>query len=119
MISTYRKPSLCSRSLKGSRLVLTIPIALGLFAGSSAFAAGKSSKDLQSLPNGSTVDVIVQFAQSPDNADLVRIASTGAHAKKLFKHFTGGVFTLPAAAIAAISADRIVTYISPDRKLAG
>src|SRR5437660_540664 len=98
-----------------SKLLLTF----GLLIIPGLMAAGKVSRDLQTAPPAGVVDVIVQFKNPPSAADVTSIVRLGGKQKKSFPKIRGGLYTLPTAALQALSANPNVTYISPDRKLAG
>lgn len=97
---------------------LKLSITLGLLCASSLMGA-KLSNDLQRLPPGSSVDVIVQFTAPPSANDFAAIAAAGGNLKKRFPNIRGGLFTVPAAALHGIAANPRIFYISPDRKLSG
>jgi subtilisin family serine protease len=96
---------------------LAIFLAIALPAASSA--AGRLSKDLQSVQPGESLDVIVQFKNSPSAADLSAIRQQGGILKRAFGNIRGAVFTVTGSILGTVAQNANVTYISPDRKLAG
>jgi serine protease AprX len=97
---------------------LKLFITLGVLCASSLMGA-TLSHDLQGLPAGSSVDVIVQFTAPPSASDFAAIAAAGGNLKKRFSNIRGGLFTVPAAALHGIASNPRIFYISPDRKLSG
>src|SRR5947209_11220759 len=81
----------------------------------SASAAQKLSRDLPQAANGRQVNVIVQFASHPSQADFDRITYRGARLKAKFSHLRSAVFTVAPEALRGIAADRHVAYVSADR----
>ena len=103
------------RSLAWLRFFLTF----GLLSVASLMAGGKLSPDLDGLPQGAALDVIVQFTRPPSAANLMLIRQMGGSVKRTFPNIPGALITLPAAALNGIAANPNVKYISPDRKLGG
>jgi serine protease AprX len=97
---------------------LKIVLTIGLLSVSSLIA-GQLSGDLQKLPPGAAVTIIVQFKNPPAAVDLAAITQLGGTLKRTFPNIRAGLFTVPAAALRGIAANPNVTYISPDRRLAG
>jgi len=60
----------------------------------------------------------VQFRTPPTKDELQQIGTYG-QVKKLFNSITGASVTVTPGALAALEADPNVTYVSPDRKVAG
>src|SRR5579864_4039727 len=88
-----------------------------LLAWASLAFAHKVAPDLKDANPGTLVTVVIQFDSVPDNATLKAIGLKGGANKKSFREFKGGVFTVPASALADIANLPHVTYISPDRAL--
>src|SRR5437667_8611618 len=107
----------------GTRLALLTLIAL-LAAGLS-LADGhkrKVSQDLEALksrPSGSTVDVIIQFNQTPTDAHHQRVQDKGGVLKTNLDVFKGAHYSVPVESLDALADDPDVVYISPDRRLNG
>jgi hypothetical protein len=90
-------------------------IAVLAFAGV-LLAGNKLAPDL----NGSnaTVDVIIQFQTPPTNQELKGLGING-RLKKQFKHINAVNAEIPQAVVANLENDPNVTYISPNRNMAG
>ncbi len=107
----------------GRRLALLTLITL-LAAGLS-FADGKKHKlsnDLDALKsghNGTTVDVIIQFNQTPTAAHHQKIQNKGGALKTKLDFIKGAHYTVPVESLDALADDPDVTYISPDREVSG
>src|SRR6266704_2548509 len=106
----------------GARLALLALITL-LAAGLS-FADGKNkvSKDLDALKgghNGATVDVIIQFNQTPTDAHHQKVQSKGGVLKTNLDFIKAAHYSVPAESLDALADDPDVTDISPDRDVSG
>src|SRR4051812_33566633 len=77
----------------------------------------KVSNDLRHVNTRSFVDVIVQFKNTPGKAQLDRVARMGGLLKRDLPNIHGAVFHLTGGAVARLSRDPDVTYISLDRPL--
>src|SRR5437588_532908 len=88
-----------------------------LLAVAGAAFAGKVSSDLNNAAPGTTVTAVIQFTAAPDSATLQAIGLKGGTLKKSFKKFQGGVFTVPASALAGIANMPQVKYMSSDRAI--
>lgn len=75
------------------------------------------AKELQHVDPNSSVDVIVQFKQSPTAQHHQKIVNLGGRFKRGFRHIQAESYSLPASNLAALAADPDVTYISLDRKV--
>lgn len=88
-----------------------------------SLAAGRSSKiskDLADLPSNATVNVIVQYYNSPGTSDSNAANSVGATNGKKLGLIKSARYTLSAGAAAKlVSIDTNVKYISVDRPLRG
>src|SRR5436305_12360350 len=93
---------ICRPSSRLWTVFLKISVALPLLVGNS-LASSKLSKDLQRVPPGATVDVIVQFAASPNEGDFAGVARAGGALKQHFPNIHSALFTLPAAALEGIA----------------
>src|SRR5713226_3667474 len=107
----------------GARLALFVLITL-LAAGLS-FADGKKhklSKDLDALKgghNGATVDVIIQFNQTPTDAHHQNVQSKGGVLKTKLDFIKGAHYSIPVESLDALADDPDVAYISPNRPVRG
>lgn len=107
----------------GTRLALLATIAL-LTAGLALADRDnhKLSKDLESLKDGrggSTVDVIIQFNQTPTAAHHQRVQRNGGVLKRTLNIIKGAHYSIPVKALEALADDPDVVFISPDRPLNG
>src|ERR1019366_1580169 len=92
--------------------------ALLLLAAPCFGASPKLSPDLAGLDPASFVDVIVQFAALPDQAQAARIHALGGNPKLDLSLINAAVYSLPAAALNALANSPNVLYVSPDRQVA-
>src|SRR6266581_3823305 len=100
-------------------LALMILLAAGL---SLADGKHKLSKDLDALKgsnSGGTVDVIIQFNQTPTDAHHQKVQNKGGVLKTKLDFIKGAHYSVPVESLDAIADDPDVTYISPDRRLSG
>src|SRR5947207_8297275 len=121
------KKSLSDTFLKtttwGRRLAFLMLITL-LAAGLS-FADGKKHKlsnDLDALKgshNGATVDVIIQFNQTPTAAHHQKVQSKDGVLKTQLDFINGAHYSVPVESLDALADDPDVSYISPDRPVPG
>lgn len=98
------------------------PLAVLLVSGGLAVAASgdeKISGDLRNSARLDAVDVIVQFRRLPQSADIAGVVAKGASLKRTFRHVPAAVFRVPSQALAGIASNPQITYISPDRVVAG
>jgi len=77
----------------------------------------KISNDLGNNSSAGQVDVIVQFDQTPTAAYHQKVLNRGGTIKRQLGSFKGAAYTMPASALADLSTDPNVVYISPDRPL--
>src|SRR6266516_2085861 len=107
----------------GTRLALLALITL-LAAGLS-LADGKKhkvSQDLEALksgPSGATVDVIIQYNQTPTDAHHQRVQDKGGVLKTKLDFIKGAHYSVPVESLDALADDPDVVYISPARRLSG
>src|SRR2546426_7966040 len=107
----------------GARLALLTLIIL-LAAGLS-LADGKKhklSKDLDALKgghSGATVDVIIQFNQTPTDAHHQKVQNKGGVLKTKLGFINGAHYSVPVESLDALADDPDVAYISPDRPVHG
>src|SRR6266566_2057254 len=103
-------------------LALTTLLAAGL-----SFADGKKhklSKDLDTDTlkgghNGATVDVIIQFNQTPTAAHHQKVQDKGGVLKTKLDFIKAAHYSVPVDSLSALEDDPDVTYISPNRPLSG
>src|SRR6266566_2385788 len=103
-------------------LALTTLLAAGL-----SFADGKKhklSKDLDTDTlkgghNGATVDVIIQFNQTPTAAHHQKVQSKGGVLKTKLDFIKAAHYSVPVESLDALADDPDVAYISPDRPVRG
>src|SRR6267378_2565070 len=107
----------------GARLSLLALIVM-LAAGAS-LADGKKrklSKDLDAVKgghNGATVDVIIQFNQTPTNAHHQKVQNKGGALKTKLDVIKGAHYSVPTGSLEDLEKDPDVAYISPNRSLSG
>src|SRR6266851_428927 len=107
----------------GRRIALLTLITL-LAAGLS-FADGnkhKLSNDLDALKgrhDGATVDVIIQFNQTPTDAHHQKVQNKGGVLKTNLDFIKGAHYSVPVESLDALADDPDVAYISPDREVSG
>src|SRR5713226_2902699 len=92
-----------------------------LLAAGLSFADGKKHKlsdDLETSKggkNGATVDVIIQFNQTPTAAHHQKVQNRGGALKTKLDFIKGAHYSVPVEALAALADDPDVAYISPNR----
>lgn len=103
-------------------MLLPLTIVVGLFG-----ASPKISPDLQGVDPNSNVRVIVQYASNPTTSsggllggvlNLVGGLVSGV-VNVVFSVINAAVCTVPGSSLTALASNPNVTYISPDRTLAG
>src|SRR6266571_878420 len=100
-------------------LALMILLAAGL---SLADGKHKLSKDLDALKgsnSGGTVDVIIQFNQTPTDAHHQKVQNKGGVLKTKLDFIKGAHYSVPVESLDALADDPDVAYISPNRPLSG
>src|SRR2546422_6732456 len=107
----------------GARLALLVLIML-VVAGLCLADGNKSklSKALEAVkggPSGGTVDVIIQFNQTPTDAHHQRVKDKGGVLKTKLDFIKGAHYSVPVESLDALAGDPDVTYILPDRRLNG
>ncbi len=101
----------------GGKIVLLI--ALLLLSSSFAFA-GKKSKDLEDLKGDKKVDVIIQYAEAPGDANVAKANKKGASFHRHLGIIKSSVFTVRADKLdELLESDPDITYVSPDRPIGG
>src|SRR6266702_3645219 len=107
----------------GARLALLALITL--LAAALSFADGnkhKLSTDLDALKgghSGGTVDVIIQFNQTPTAAHHQKVQSKGGVLKTNLDFIKGAHYSVPVESLDDLADDPDVAYISPDREVSG
>jgi hypothetical protein len=93
--------------------------ALLLSSGPASGQSSKLSKDLQSLPSGTPVNVVIQYYNPPTSTDTNYASSVGATPGKALGLIKGNGYAAmsPTAATKLVSLDTNVKYVSVDRKL--
>src|SRR6266566_2077499 len=124
-IESYSGSILTTTTTWGARfavLALTTLLAAGL-----SFADGKKhklSKDLDTDTlkgghNGATVDVIIQFNQTPTAAHHQKVQDKGGELKTSLDVIKGAHYSVPTGSLEDLEKDPDVAYISPNRPLSG
>src|SRR5260370_7934167 len=103
----------------GRRIALLALITL-LAAGLSLADGNKHklSKDLDALKgdnDGATVDVIIQFNQTPTDAHHQKVQSKGGVLKTKLAFINGAHYSVPVESLHALADHPHLAYISPDR----
>ena len=122
---TIQSPSrgILTTTTWGARLAFLALIVL-LAAGTS-LADGKKhklSKELDAVKgghNGATVDVIIQFNQTPTAAHHQKVQNKGGALKTKLDVIKGAHYSVPADSLKDLEKDPDVAYISPNRSLSG
>jgi len=96
-----------------------------LLAAGTSLADGKKhklSKELDAVKgghNGATVDVIIQFNQTPTAAHHQKVQNKGGALKTKLDVIKGAHYSVPADSLKDLEKDPDVAYISPNRPLSG
>src|SRR5260370_2655733 len=96
-----------------------------LLAAGVSLADGKKhklSKDLDAVKgghNGATVDVIIQFNQTPTAAHHQKVHSKGGVRKTNLDFIKSAHYSVPVQSLNDLANDPDVAYTSPDRELSG
>src|SRR5260370_25918840 len=107
----------------GARLALLALITL--LAAGLCLADGKKNKlsnDLDALKaghNGTTVDVIIQFNQTPTDAHHQKVQNKGGVLKTKLDFIKAAHYSVPVDSLHALADAPDVAYISPDRPVRG
>src|SRR5579871_3036062 len=99
--------------------LVLVPVTLNAQVGpktSGANAHSKLAADLANFPLNSdgTVDVIVQFKQTP-KAHASEMAAQGGRLRFSFEHINGAAYRIPVRMLAWLEMHPDVAYVSPDR----
>lgn len=94
--------------------------AIFLIFAATAFAQGQHRKvaaDFANFPTHSdgTVDVIIQFNQTPQAKHFEMIAAHGGQWKNTFQLINGAAYRIPVKMLAFLESHPDVAYVSPDR----
>src|SRR2546426_98472 len=106
----------------GARLALLTLVTLLVAGLCLADGKHKLSKDLDALKGshtGATVDVIIQFNQTPTDAHHQKVQNKGGVLKTKLDFIKGAHYSVPVESLDALADDPDVAYISPDRRLSG
>ncbi len=106
----------------GARLALLTLITLVVAGLCLADGKHKLSKDLDALKgsnSGASVDVIIQFNQTPTEAHHQKVQNKGGVLKTKLDFIKGAHYSVPVESLDALADDPDVVYISPDRPLSG
>src|SRR5260370_2871536 len=106
----------------GARLALFALITLLAAGLSLADGKHKLSKDLEALKggnSGATVDVIIQFNQTPTDAHHQRVQNRGGVLKTKLNFIKGAHYSVPVESLDALADDPDVVYITHDRPVRG
>ncbi|MGH9629965.1 MAG: hypothetical protein ACRD7E_16730, partial [Bryobacteraceae bacterium] len=80
--------------------------------------AGKVATDVSAHARGNSVDVIIQFKETPTERHHDKIRGKGGQlTKDLSRAIRGGLYSIPLSQLNELSADPAIEYISPDRPL--
>ncbi len=122
-IRQFSSGSILKTTTWGARLALLALITM-LVAGL-CLADGKKHKlsnDLDAFKvghDGATVDVIIQFNQTPTDAHHQKVQSKGGVLRTKLDFIKGAHYSVPVESLDALADDPDVAYISPDRRLSG
>src|SRR6266704_3150717 len=106
----------------GARLALLTLITLVVAGLCLADGKHKLSKDLDALKDGhsgATVDVIIQFNQTPTDAHHQKVQNKGGVLKTKLDFIKGAHYSVPVESLDALADDPDVAYISMDRPVRG
>jgi len=97
--------------------LLVATLALVSTTASAAHGRRKLAPDLSKFPTNSdgTIDVIIQFNQTPQARHFQMMASRGGRLKFSFKHINGAAYRIPARLLAWLETHPDVAYVTPDR----
>jgi serine protease AprX len=102
--------------IRSYRLFLAVLFLVGTTA--SAVAEGrKLAPDLATFPSypDGSVDVIIQFRQTPQTRDFEALAAHGGHLKQQLHRIKGAAYRIPSGALSWLEQQPDVAYVSPDR----
>src|SRR6266478_156178 len=122
-IRQFSSGSILKTTTWGARLALLALITM-LVAGL-CLADGKKHKlsnDLDAFKvghDGATVDVIIQFNQTPTDAHHQKVQSKGGVLRTKLDFIKGAHYSVPVDALDALADDPDVVYISPNRPVRG
>src|SRR5216683_1597062 len=106
----------------GARLALLTLITLLVAGLCLADGKHKLSRDLDALKgsnSGASVDVIIQFNQTPTEAHHQKVQNKGGVLKTKLDFIKGAHYSVPVDALDDLANDPDVAYISPDREVSG
>jgi serine protease AprX len=96
---------------------LLLVIVLFASTGATAAGRGKIAPDLKNFPvhTDGTVDVIIQFNQTPQARHFEAIAARGGRLRFSLQHIQGAAYRIPVKLLAWLEQHPDVAYVSPDR----
>ena len=98
---------------RAARLAVLTLASVGLcFAGHP-----KIAREIAAAADDARLDVIVQYAQAPSDADREKLSVLGGEVKSHLGSIHAELVHMPAGAIATLANDPGVVYVSPDRPL--
>src|SRR5258708_40300715 len=106
----------------GARVAFLALITLLAAGMSHADGKDKLSKDLDALKgghSGATVDVIIQFNQTPTDAHHQKVQNKGGALQTKLDFIKAAHYSVPFEALDALADDPDVAYISPNRPVRG
>jgi serine protease AprX len=102
--------------IRSYRLFLAVLFLVGTTA--AAVAEGhKLAPDLATFPShrDGSIDVIIQFRQTPQARHFEDLAAHGGHLKRSLHHIKGAAYRIPTSTLAWLEKHPDVAYVSPDR----
>src|SRR5215467_1762350 len=113
------KPKPSAHSGGWSKFTRGLLLAIVLVASTAATAAGRSkiAPDLKNFPvhTDGTVDVIIQFNQTPQARHFEAIAARGGRLRFSLQHIQGAAYRIPVKMLVWLEQHPDVAYVSPDR----
>ena len=88
-------------------------------AGSPKIASDKIASDLRGANAGDSVDVIIQYNQTPTARHHQKVLNRGGQLKHELGLIKAGAYSVPASSLADLANDPDVAHISPDRPVQG
>lgn len=114
-----RERNIAGRAFRLARLVVIAVMAVLASTGAPANAAphSKVASDFSKFPVNAdgTVDVIIQFTQSPQARHFQMMASHGGKLKTPLFNIKGAAYRIPAKLLTFLETHPDIAYVSPDR----
>jgi len=98
-----------------------LPIGLVILLTATGLAYGRQLKlatELMRIDRGATADVIIQFRDMPTQRHHAKVWAKGGVLRRELRLVKGGLYRVPARALADLANDPDVAYISPNRPVA-